>query len=169
MSWAVLARSKACSDSAHAGHRIETAIAEPPPATASPHRRESVGSVGLLRRSSVGGAGDLARPSMDQLFMGRRRSCGRFLDRLVLAFYAEHQGRVTYALERALRSRKPACWRPPRPGSAKLALCDRARDRRARGPRWRRSAPKPCTVCKPPWRAARPSPSVPRECAPMAG
>jgi len=41
---------------------------------------------------------------MDQLFMGPASERRRFLDRLVLAVDAEHQGRVN-ALERALRSR----------------------------------------------------------------
>jgi DNA replication and repair protein RecF len=43
-------------------------------------------------------------PAMDQLFMGPASERRRFLDRLVLAVDAEHQGRVN-ALERALRSR----------------------------------------------------------------
>ena len=43
-------------------------------------------------------------PSMDQLFMGPASERRRFLDRLVLAVDAEHQGRVN-ALDRALRSR----------------------------------------------------------------
>src|SRR6476620_2393711 len=43
-------------------------------------------------------------PAMDGLFMGPASERRRFLDRLVLAVDAEHQGRVN-ALERALRSR----------------------------------------------------------------
>src|SRR3954463_8011065 len=43
-------------------------------------------------------------PAMDQLFAGPASERRRFLDRLVLAVDAEHQGRVN-ALERALRSR----------------------------------------------------------------
>src|SRR3954462_971333 len=43
-------------------------------------------------------------PAMDQLFLGPASERRRFLDRLVLAVDAEHQGRVN-ALERALRSR----------------------------------------------------------------
>lgn len=43
-------------------------------------------------------------PAMDQLFMGPASERRRFLDRLVLAVDAGHQGRVN-ALERALRSR----------------------------------------------------------------
>jgi DNA replication and repair protein RecF len=43
-------------------------------------------------------------PAMDPLFMGPASERRRFLDRLVLAVDAEHQGRVN-ALERALRSR----------------------------------------------------------------
>src|SRR5471032_2313801 len=43
-------------------------------------------------------------PAMDQLFSGPASERRRFLDRLVLAIDAEHQGRVN-ALERALRSR----------------------------------------------------------------
>jgi DNA replication and repair protein RecF len=43
-------------------------------------------------------------PAMDQLFAGQASELRRFLDRLVLAVDAEHQGRVN-ALERALRSR----------------------------------------------------------------
>src|SRR3954453_1865005 len=43
-------------------------------------------------------------PAMDQLFNGPASDRRRFLDRLVLAVDAEHQGRVN-ALERALRSR----------------------------------------------------------------
>jgi DNA replication and repair protein RecF len=43
-------------------------------------------------------------PAMDQLFAGPASERRRFLDRLVLAVDAEHNGRVS-ALERALRSR----------------------------------------------------------------
>ena len=69
-------------------------------------------------------------PAMDQLFMGPASERRRFLDRLVLAVDAEHQGRVN-ALERA-----PALAQPPAGGSAArsaLARRHRARDRGACG------------------------------------
>jgi DNA replication and repair protein RecF len=54
-------------------------------------------------------------PAMDQLFLGPPSERRRFLDRLVLAVDAEHNGRVN-ALERALRSRN-RLLEQPRPDS----------------------------------------------------
>src|SRR6188472_614558 len=79
-----------------------------------PPAAESSGRSRLCRidREPVGSAAAFAdhlrvvwlTPAMDQLFAGPASERRRFLDRLVLAVDAEHQGRVN-ALERALRSR----------------------------------------------------------------
>src|SRR5215212_5981701 len=79
-----------------------------------PPTADSTGRIRLCRigREPVGSAAAFAdhlrvvwlTPAMDQLFAGPASERRRFLDRLVLAVDAEHQGRVN-ALERALRSR----------------------------------------------------------------
>src|SRR3954466_1007956 len=80
---------------------------EPPTADATGRTRlcridrEPVGSAAAFAAHLRGG---WLTPAMDQLFAGPASERRRFLDRLVLAVDAEHQGRVN-ALERALRSR----------------------------------------------------------------
>ena len=79
-----------------------------------PSAADATGRTRLCRidREPVGSAAAFAdhlrvvwlTPAMDQLFAGPASERRRFLDRLVLAVDAEHQGRVN-ALERALRSR----------------------------------------------------------------
>ena len=79
-----------------------------------PPAADATGRTRLCRidREPVGSAAAFAdhlrvvwlTPAMDQLFAGPASERRRFLDRLVLAVDAEHQGRVN-ALERALRSR----------------------------------------------------------------
>jgi DNA replication and repair protein RecF len=101
-SWAVSAEVEGMLGLATLGTGIE-----PPPAEATTRTR-----LCRVDREPVGSAAAFADhlrviwlvPAMDQLFMGPASERRRFLDRLVLAVDAEHQGRVN-ALERALRSR----------------------------------------------------------------
>jgi DNA replication and repair protein RecF len=101
-SWAVSAEVEGMLGLATLGTGIE-----PPAAEASARSR-----LCRIDREPVGSAAAFAdhlrvvwlTPAMDQLFMGPASERRRFLDRLVLAVDAEHQGRVN-ALERALRSR----------------------------------------------------------------
>ena len=95
-------RSRACSGLATLGTGIE------PPRGG----RRRARALCRIDREPVGSAAAFAdhlrvvwlTPAMDQLFAGPASERRRFLDRLVLAVDAEHQGRVN-ALERALRSR----------------------------------------------------------------
>ena len=101
-SWAVSAEVEGMLGLATLGTGIE-----PPAAEANTRTR-----LCRIDREPVGSAAAFADhlrviwlvPAMDQLFMGPASERRRFLDRLVLAVDAEHQGRVN-ALERALRSR----------------------------------------------------------------
>jgi DNA replication and repair protein RecF len=101
-SWAVSAEVEGMLGLATLGTGIE-----PPAAEVSTRTR-----LCRIDREPVGSAAAFADhlrviwlvPAMDQLFMGPASERRRFLDRLVLAVDAEHQGRVN-ALERALRSR----------------------------------------------------------------
>src|SRR6185503_10324098 len=101
-SWAVSAEIEGMSGLATLGTGIE-----PPAANETTRSRQC-----RIDREPVGSAAAFADhlrviwlvPAMDQLFMGPASERRRFLDRLVLAVDAEHQGRVN-ALERALRSR----------------------------------------------------------------
>jgi DNA replication and repair protein RecF len=101
-SWAVSAEVEGMLGLATLGTGIEPAAAETSPRT----------RLCRIDREPVGSAAAFADhlrviwlvPAMDQLFMGPASERRRFLDRLVLAVDAEHQGRVN-ALERALRSR----------------------------------------------------------------
>src|SRR3954451_24924027 len=101
-SWAVSAEVEGMLGLATLGTGIE-----PPAAEVSTRTR-----LCRIDREPVGSAAAFAdhlrvvwlTPAMDQLFMGPASERRRFLDRLVLAVDAEHQGRVN-ALERALRSR----------------------------------------------------------------
>ena len=101
-SWAVSAEVEGMLGLATLGTGIE-----PPAAEATTRTR-----LCRIDREPVGSAAAFADhlrviwlvPAMDQLFMGPASERRRFLDRLVLAVDAEHQGRVN-ALERALRSR----------------------------------------------------------------
>ena len=101
-SWAVSAEVEGMLGLATLGTGIE-----PPAAEANTRTR-----LCRIDREPVGSAAAFADhlrviwlvPAMDQLFAGPASERRRFLDRLVLAVDAEHQGRVN-ALERALRSR----------------------------------------------------------------
>src|SRR5882757_1835081 len=101
-SWAVSAEVEGMLGLATLGTGIE-----PPAAEAATRAR-----LCRIDREPVGSAAAFADhlrviwlvPAMDQLFAGPASERRRFLDRLVLAVDAEHQGRVN-ALERALRSR----------------------------------------------------------------
>jgi len=101
-SWAVSAEVEGMLGLATLGTGIE-----PPAAEATTRTR-----LCRIDREPVGSAAAFADhlrviwlvPAMDQLFAGPGSERRRFLDRLVLAVDAEHQGRVN-ALERALRSR----------------------------------------------------------------
>src|SRR3954451_24337887 len=101
-SWAVSAEVEGMLGLATLGTGIE-----PPAAEVSTRTR-----LCRIDREPVGSAAAFADhlrviwlvPAMDQLFMGPASERRRFLDRLVLAVDAEHQGRVN-ALKRALRSR----------------------------------------------------------------
>src|SRR5882724_8992418 len=101
-SWAVSAEVEGMLGLATLGTGIEPAAAETTTRT----------RLCRIDREPVGSAAAFADhlrviwlvPAMDQLFAGPASERRRFLDRLVLAVDAEHQGRVN-ALERALRSR----------------------------------------------------------------
>jgi DNA replication and repair protein RecF len=101
-SWAVSAEVEGALGLATLGTGIE-----PPAAEATTRTR-----LCRIDREPVGSAAAFADhlrviwlvPAMDQLFAGPASERRRFLDRLVLAVDAGHQGRVN-ALERALRSR----------------------------------------------------------------
>jgi DNA replication and repair protein RecF len=99
--WAVSAEVEGALGLATLGTGIAAPVEDTPPQRICRIDREPV--------SSVTAFADHLRviwlvPAMDQLFAGPASERRRFLDRLVLAVDAEHQGRVN-ALERALRSR----------------------------------------------------------------
>src|SRR6188508_607295 len=101
-SWAVSAEVEGMLGLATLGTGIEPSAGEPTART----------RLCRIDREPVGSAAAFAdhlrvvwlTPAMDQLFAGPASERRRFLDRLVLAVDAEHQGRVN-ALERSLRSR----------------------------------------------------------------
>jgi len=141
-SWAVSAEVEACSESP----RLATGI--------NRHRRgrhrsslcridrEICGSAAPSRSS----AGDMARPAMEQLFMGPASERRRFLRPLLLAVDAGLRAASTNWRGRC--ARQTGCWRNPR--QIRIGLMRSSTRPQSSRSRWRR-ARRNSAPCKAPW------------------